>query len=185
MPTFETVASFDHGQTLGATAPRWTIPPILFVSPDGRYIASQGEGRKTNPVGGTTRIDRLVRIWDSRRNKEIARFRPLTPMLIAFAPSGGKMLTLSGKMASDKASELKIALELWDLSETMPPFEEQREIRSVKLEAPISGQSERQRSPKNGDRCHEGELALERSCLGGRRLQAPGARSGQQRDTGH
>jgi hypothetical protein len=48
MPGLGQLAAFDHGSTLGPTA-TWQSLPSLFLSPDGRYLASQSEGLKTGP----------------------------------------------------------------------------------------------------------------------------------------
>jgi WD40 repeat protein len=130
-PNFEAIARFDHGETLGATV-TWTAPPALFVAPSGRYVASQSMGIKTNSVGGVTAAHPLVRIWDTHRQGEIARFRPDTPMVLAFSPSDDLLLTgvVVPSGAADKDSNSP-KLELWDLTEASINIGETSEITTL------------------------------------------------------
>jgi hypothetical protein len=113
MPDLEPVAQFDHGETLGATA-TWSTVPALFVSPDGRYVASQSDGMKTNAVGGLTSFKPMVRVWDVRHRAEIARFTPRLGMAVVFAPSSDLIATLQGSPGRDPGG--KVQLDLWRLS---------------------------------------------------------------------
>lgn len=105
MPDMGNIAHFDHGAELGETV-TWTVAPVLSVSGDGRYIASQSMGLDTNPVGGIERMNPLVRIWDVWQRKEIARFYPLEGIGVkpaylrggtgvTFAPHSDLLLTVS------------------------------------------------------------------------------------------
>jgi hypothetical protein len=94
MPELGQLAAFDHGSTLGPTA-AWQSLPSLFLSPDGRYLASQSEGLKTDPVGRVTSYRPTVRIWDMNHRNEIARFERKGGMVVVFSPSGDRLATLS------------------------------------------------------------------------------------------
>jgi hypothetical protein len=117
MPSLDSVAAFDHGDTLGATA-TWMSLPALFVSPDGRYIASQSDGLKTNTAGGIVSSNPMVRVWDLYRRDEIARFQSPGGMIVAFAPSGGVVATLRHAAPDEDAGGAR--LELWRLSADSP-----------------------------------------------------------------
>jgi hypothetical protein len=113
MPDLEPVAQFDHGETLGATA-TWSTIPALFVSPDGRYVASQSDGMKTNAVGGLTSFKPMVRVWDVRHRTEIARFTPQLGMAVVFSPASDLIATLQG--SPDRNQGGNVQLGLWRLS---------------------------------------------------------------------
>ena len=87
MPSLEPVAKFEHGDKLGAVT-TWSAPPALFLSHDGRFVASQSQGLKTNAVGGLISYEPLVRVWDVKMQAEVARFRPDGGMLLSFARKG-------------------------------------------------------------------------------------------------
>ena len=113
IPHLEPVARFDHGETLAATETSSTIR-ALFVSPDGRYVASQSSGIKTNAVGGLTSFKPNVRVWDVRHSTEIARFTPWLGMSLVFAPTGDLVATWQPPVTHGDVQPAK--LDLWRLS---------------------------------------------------------------------
>lgn len=125
---FERVAGFDHGEVLGATV-TWQAPPPLFLSPSGRFAASQSMGLQTNAVGGVTALQPKVRVWDTRLGIEVARFARTGAMLLRFAPNDDALVTLA---AGDEP-----VLELWTLAE--PQAEVAR--RTVPVALPASAAS--------------------------------------------
>ena len=135
---FEAAARFDHGDDLGATAPFWTASPPLFVSPSGRFVASQSMGLRTNAIGGFLAAEPMVKIWDTRQRSESARFRRLGGMLLAFSPRDDLLATVSEPVTAGTATDAQrmLRLELWRLSE--PPFEVSREqtVFALPLSAP-------------------------------------------------
>lgn len=130
---FEAVAEFDHGDTLGAIA-TWGPAAALFVSPDGRYVASQSKGMKTNEVGGILSISPMMRVWDVCRREEIARFRPNGDMIIQFAPSGEVAATLTPGV--DANSVRTLWLDLWRLSPSSSDADVERS--SAKVPLPVA-----------------------------------------------
>src|SRR5262249_21308728 len=126
MPSFAELARFDHGEELGAKV-GWGDPPSIFVAPTGRYVASESMGIKTNPVGGVTAFQPLVRIWDSHIGGEIARFRRHGVIFAAFAPTDDILATALWPIP-DKAAEVPSPhLSLWDLRPQGPRIEETRQ----------------------------------------------------------
>ena len=124
MPDMEPLMAFDHGSMLGPTATSQSLPS-LFLSPDGRYLASQSEGLKTDPVGHVTSYRPTVRIWDVNHQKEIARFERKGGMVVVFSPSGDRLAMLSPTETAIDNVEGKgsdhVALDLWRLpSESVP-----------------------------------------------------------------
>jgi hypothetical protein len=113
MPSLEPLAQFDHGDTLGASA-TWVTVPALFVSPDGRYIASQSDGLKTNTVGGIVSATPMLRVWDVYRREEIARFQSPGGMVIVFAASGDIAATMRPSKEGGDTADAE--LDLWRLS---------------------------------------------------------------------
>jgi hypothetical protein len=113
MPDLERVAQFDQGDTLGAST-GWVALPILFASPDGRYIASQSDGLRSNTVGGISSANPMVRIWDVYRGGEIGRFQSPGGMIVAFPASGDIVATLQAPAAGDGEADAR--LDLWRLS---------------------------------------------------------------------
>lgn len=121
-PTFRNIAHFDHGNELGLTV-GWTGPPVLTVSPNVRYIASQSKGEKATSMGAIASYRPMVRIWDVMQGGEIARFYPRGDMLLAFAPAGDLLVTLSPPEQGDTA---KARLALWQLSSSGTTVERTR-----------------------------------------------------------
>ena len=124
MPNFERVARFDHGDAFGAQKPFWVAPPNLFVSDDGRFVASQSLRLKTNPVGGVEQFDPVLRIWSVNQGTEIARLDLKAPAIAVFAPN--RPLMALGEMDPEKDGGH--VLSLWDLSTAQPRAVETREI---------------------------------------------------------
>jgi hypothetical protein len=143
MPELGQLAAFDHGSTLGPTA-AWQSLPSLFLSPDGRYLASQSEGIKTDPVGRVTSYRPTVRIWDINHQKEIARFERKGGMVVVFSSSGDRLATLSPAEAATANGEAKgsdpvgLALDLWRLPAEGVPVESS----SIDLSGIVSPQQE-------------------------------------------
>ena len=86
--------------------------PVLFASPDGRYIASQSDGLRTNTLGGISSANPMVRIWDVYRGGEIGRFQSPGGMVVAFPASGNIVATV--RATGTNAREAR--LDLWQLS---------------------------------------------------------------------
>jgi hypothetical protein len=126
-PDFQPLARFDHGQDLGSQV-RWVQLPSLFISPSGRFVASESLGLKTNPAGGVTGMDPLVRIWDRYRGGEIARFRPASFLMLAsFAPGDDLLATVELPQPTADGREQSVRLALWTLREAEPAIESRRE----------------------------------------------------------
>lgn len=118
MADMESIAHFDHGAELGETV-TWAGPPVLSVSSNGQYVASQSMGLEANPVGGIKSANPLLRIWDVRHLKEIGRFYPPGGMAVKFAPSGELLLTASvPRKAADrsKTDPRAFQIDIWKLS---------------------------------------------------------------------
>lgn len=137
-PTFDAVAQFDHGETLGATV-TWVAPPVLAISPGGRFVASQSMGLKTNPVGGLTAAAPKLRIWDVRTGGEIARFLRQAPTSIVFAPRGDLAATLTATRQGAAADGPPPLLELWRLTPPQPAMQRQSDV--LPLGTPASAAS--------------------------------------------
>ena len=131
MPMLEPVASFDHGAQLGETA-TWSAPPALFVSPNGRFIASQSQGLKATSIGRVVDYDPMVRIWDVQKQGEIARFRPKGGMRLAFAREGDLAVSWSrpmqtrGNFGEDDAKADTPEITVWKLRSETPTAERPR-----------------------------------------------------------
>ena len=134
---FESLARFDHGETLGAQV-GWIQPPTLFVSPSGRYVASQSLGLRTNSVGGVMGADPLVRIWDRYRTSEIARFWPRSAMIVAFAPTDDRIATIESRSEGDSKSAPSIRLAVWDIRAPQPEIETSRRAGALPLTPPVN-----------------------------------------------
>ncbi|HXU06325.1 MAG TPA: hypothetical protein VN903_35460, partial [Polyangia bacterium] len=131
-PNFESMARFDHGEALGATA-TWNAPVPLTLSPSGRFVASQSLGVATNAVGGVVAFTPKLRVWDARTGGEIARFARERPMLIAFSPRDDLAVTMTRRAAPNERE----TLELWRLGAEGPAVA--REEISVPVPAASQG----------------------------------------------
>lgn len=131
---FEPVARFDHGAELGPTV-TWTSPPVLFVSPNGRFVGSQSMGMRTTPVGGLISVHPAVRIWDTWKGGETARFHRLGGMALAFSPRDDLLasFTVPPPIQKDAAPRL----ELWRLSPPQPEVHREEAL----FELPVSPSS--------------------------------------------
>lgn len=132
LPELESIAHFDHGQEFGEKV-LWRRRPVLSVSPDGRYIASQSPGLVTNPVGGIKTLHPLLRIWDVHQRKEVARFYPKPSMSMMFAT--GRDLLLSTSPSTFKTNEKGYRLDVWRLSPY--PVETERQGPETRSTVPI------------------------------------------------
>jgi TIR domain len=137
---FEAIARFDHGETLGATV-TWTAPPALFVSPSGRYVASQSMGIKANALGAIESMHPLVRIWDTHHASEVARLRPAAPLVAAFSPADDIMASVTAIMPEPQTgtAEPEIEIVLWDLTSPGPGIGEHRQTTTLALTPPPGG----------------------------------------------
>ncbi|OUL72729.1 toll/interleukin-1 receptor domain-containing protein [Paraburkholderia hospita] len=127
LPNFERVASFDQGDAFGTQKPFWTAPQNLFVSDDGRYIASQSLGLETNAVGGVVKLDPVIRVWDVRHNKETARLKPAAPTVVAFADDRPLMAMVDPAPRETPTAAATPAISIWDLASFEPLGTETRE----------------------------------------------------------
>jgi hypothetical protein len=127
LPNFERMASFDQGDAFGTQKPFWTGPQNLFVSDDGRYIASQSLGLETNAVGGVVKFDPVVRVWDVRHNKETARLKPAAPTVVAFAPDRPLMAMVDPAPQERSTAAKTPAISIWDLASFEPLATDTRE----------------------------------------------------------
>jgi len=112
MPSLRSIARFDHGDDLGPNM-TWISLPALTVSPNGGYLASQSMGLKSTPLSAVSSYHPMIRIWDVKRGAEVARFYPCGGMVLAFAPAGDLLVTISPPQPGDIA---KARLNLWQLS---------------------------------------------------------------------
>lgn len=137
-PNFEAVARFDHGETLGATV-TWSEPPVLFVSPTGRFVASQSMGIKANSLGRIDSFRPLVRIWDVHHGSETARLRSDAPLVAAFSPADDIMASVTAFLPESTTGTGEQEVALWDLASAGPELEERRQTTTLALTPPPGG----------------------------------------------
>lgn len=135
---FERVAGLDHGEALGATV-SWTAPPALFMSPTGRFVATQSMGLETNAVGGVMAQHPKVRVWDTRSAIEVARFARPAVFLLRFSANDEWLATVALSYDARKDTPQAPAVELWSLAE--PQAEVTRRAVRVALPAPDAASS--------------------------------------------